>query len=172
MSFEAVLQKRILLVSSLSGAQQCATAIMQQLGMDVEIAAGRPEAVTALRVGQFDAVIVEDSLAEGDPRGAELLWKMAGFAIPMQVNFAVTGSTRLIRDLRAALARREHEQVAAKRAAMVAVENELRTTVSGLVLHTQLALQENPASPTLEKRLRLMAELAGTLKKRLDAPQA
>jgi len=164
--------QRVLLVSALSGAENCAAAIMQQMGLDVEVAPGWREALDALRAGSYSAVIVEDSLAEGDPRGAEVLWKMAGLAIPMQVNFALTGSARLIRDLRAALARREQEQGAAHLAALRAVESELRNTISGLLLHTQLALREGPPSPQLEQRLRLMAELAGNLKQRLDIPQA
>jgi signal transduction histidine kinase len=172
MKENASVVQRVLLVSALSGAQNCAAVIMQQMGLDVEVVPGRREALDALRAGSYDALIVEDSLAEGDPRGAEVLWKMAGLAIPMQVNFALTGSARLIRDLRAALARREQEQGAAQRAALRAVESELRNTVSGLLLHTQLALRESLPSPQLEQRLRLMAELAGNLKQRLDVPQA
>jgi signal transduction histidine kinase len=164
--------ERVLVVSALSGAETCAAAIMQQMGLDVEVVPGRREAVETLRAKNYAAVIVEDSLAEGDPRGAEVLWKMAGLAIPMQVNFALTGSARLVRDLRAALARREQEQGAAQRAALRAVEAELRNSISGLLLHTQLALRESGPSPQLEQRLRLMAELAGNLKQRLDVPQA
>lgn len=164
--------ERVLVVSSLSGAENCAAAIMQQLGIDAEVVPGRREALDALRLRSYAALIVDDALAEGDPRGAELLWKMAGLAIPMQVNFALTGPTRLVRDLRAALMRREQEQSAAQRAAVRAVEAELRNTVSGLLLHAQLALRESPPNPQLEQRLRLMAELAGNLKQRLDTPQA
>jgi signal transduction histidine kinase len=164
--------QKVLVISALSGAETCAAAIMQQMGLDAEVVPGRREAVEALRTGVYAAVIVDDALAEGDPRGAEVLWKMAGLAIPMQVNFALTGSARLVRDLRAALARREQEQGAAHRAALRAVESELRNSISGLLLHTQLALRESPPSPQLEQRLRLMAELAGNLKQRLDVPQA
>lgn len=164
--------QRVLVISALGGAETCAAAIMQQMGLDAEVVPGRREAVEALRAGVYAAVIVDDALAEGDPRGAEVLWKMAGLAIPMQVNFALTGSARLVRDLRAALARREQEQGAAHRAALRAVESELRNSISGLLLHTQLALRESPPSPQLEQRLRLMAELAGNLKQRLDVPQA
>jgi CheY-like chemotaxis protein len=172
MNEKASAVERVLVVSALSGAENCAAAIMQQMGLDVEVVAGRREALEALRAGSYAAVVVDDSLAEGDPRGAEVLWKMAGLAIPMQVNFALTGSARLVRDLRAALARREQEQGAAHRAALRAVESELRNTISGLLLHTQLALREGGPSPQLEQRLRLMAELAGNLKQRLDVPQA
>ena len=164
--------QRVLLVSALSGAENCAAAIMQQMGLDVEVAPGRREALDALRAGSYAAVIVEDSLAEGDPRGAEVLWKMAGLAIPMQVNFALTGSARLIRDLRAALARREQEQGAAQRAALRAVESELRNTSPVCCCIRSLRCGRAPPSPQLEQRLRLMAELAGNLKQRLDVPQA
>lgn len=172
MKTTAVGPKRVLLVSGLSGAEACATAIMQQLELDVTVVPGRREAIETLRGDTFAAVIVEESLAEGDPRSAELLWRMAGLAIPMQVNFALTGSARLVRDLRAALARREQERGAAERAALRAMESELRNTVSGLLLHTQLALNESTHSPQLEQRLRLMAELAGSLKQRLEPGQA
>lgn len=172
MNEKASAVERVLVVSALSGAENCAAAIMQQMGLDVEMVPGRREALEALRAGTYAAVIVDDSLAEGDPRGAEVLWKMAGLAIPMQVNFALTGSARLVRDLRAALARREQEKGAAHRAALRAVESELRNTISGLLLHTQLALREGGPSPQLEQRLRLVAELAGNLKQRLDVSQA
>jgi signal transduction histidine kinase len=164
--------KRVLLVSALNAAEACAAAIMQHLGLDVDIVRGRREAMEALRAESYAAVIIEDSLAEGDSRGAELLWKMAGLAMPMQVNFALTGAARLVRDLRAALARREQERGAAERAALAAVQSELRNTVSGLVLQTQLALHESAQAPQLEQRLRLMAELAGSLKQRLEVGQA
>ena len=80
MSVDGPLEKRVLLVSAVRGAEACATAVMQQLGLKVEIAAGRNEAVEALRRGVYAAVIVEEALAEGDPRGADLLWKLAGFS--------------------------------------------------------------------------------------------
>lgn len=164
--------QRVLVVSALSGAKDCAAAIMQQMGLDVDVMPGWREAIEVLRFEAYVVVIVDDALAEGDPRGAEVLWKMAGLAIPMQVNFALTGAARLVRDLRAALARREQEQGAAQRAALQAVESDLRNTVSGLLLHSQLALRETPSSPQLEQRLRVMAELVGNLKQKLDLPQA
>lgn len=164
--------KRVLLVSAMNAAEACAAAIMQQLGLDVDIVRSRREAMEALRAETYTAVVIEDSLAEGDPRGAELLWKMTGLAIPMQVNFGLTGGARLVRDLRAALARREQERGAAERAALHSVQSELRNTVSGLVLQTQLALHESAHSPALEQRLRVMAELAGSLKQRLEIGQA
>ena len=45
-----------------------------------------------------------------------------------------------MREIRSALHRREREQTLARRAAAEAIETELKTTVAGLLLHSQLAL--------------------------------
>jgi hypothetical protein len=72
-----------------------------------------------------------------------------------------------VREVRAVLGRREQEQALAMRAAAVAVESELRDTVTGLILHSQLALTEPSLSPELSAKLRTVAELAGSLQQRL-----
>jgi hypothetical protein len=164
--------KSVLLVTALSGLEQRATALEEQLDVRVEIAASREEAHAMLRGQVYMAVVIDEGFAENDPRGADLLWKLAGLAIPLQVNFAVTGSARLVRDLRAALTRREQEQAAAMRAAVSTMESELRSTVTGLLLQSQLALAEPAASPQLQQKLKLVVELAGNLKQRLERSSA
>ena len=72
-----------------------------------------------------------------------------------------------MREVRAVLSRREQEQALAMRAAAVAVESDLRDTVTGLILHSQLALSEPSLSPELSAKLKTVAELAGSLKQRL-----
>ncbi len=60
------------------------------------------------------------------------------------------------------------------RAATTAIENELRDTVTGLLLHSQLALAEPLVSGALTAKLKTVADLAGTLRSRLEraAPSA
>ena len=91
-------------------------------------------------------------------------------AIPLQINFALSGAARLVREIRASLHRREREQALARRAASAAIENELKTTVAGLLLHSQLALSGSDVSSPIAERLRLMADLAGNLRQQLNAP--
>jgi signal transduction histidine kinase len=159
----------ILLVTGVEGARNCADVIQKQLEMDVEVADGRKAALGLLRQREFAAVVVDETVAGCDPAAAEAIWERAGLAIPLQINFAVSGAARLIREIRAALHRREREQMLARRAAAVAVEQELKTTVAGLLLQSQLALSSSePASPLAEK-LRLVASLAGDLRKQLSA---
>jgi signal transduction histidine kinase len=159
----------ILLVTGIEGARNCADVIAKQLEMVVEVADGRKAALGLLRQREFAAVVVDETVAACDPAAAEAIWERAGLAIPLQINFALSGAARLIREIRAALHRREREQTLARKAAAAAVEQELKTTVAGLLLQSQLALSSTePASPMAEK-LRLLATLAGDLRRQLSA---
>ena len=160
----------ILIVTGIEGARKCADVVGAELGMEVEVAAGRRNALSALRRREFSAVVVDETLAECDPAAAEKICEHAGLAIPLQINFAVSGAPRLIREIRAALNRREREQGLARRAATAAIEAELKTTVAGLLLHSQLALNGSEVPAPVADRLRVVADLAGSLRQQLSAP--
>ncbi len=160
----------ILIVTGVEGARNCAAMVSAQLGMEVEVAEGRKAALTALRHREFAAVVVDETMAECDPAAAEAVWERAGLAIPLQINFALSGAARLIREIRAALHRREREQTLARRAAAEAIENELKTTVAGLLLHSQLALSGAEVPAPIAEKLRVVADLAGSLRQQLSAP--
>jgi flavin-dependent dehydrogenase len=160
----------ILIVTGIEGAQNCAAVVGTQMGTEVEVAEGRKAALALLRRREFAAVVVDETMAECDPAAAEAIWERAGLAIPMQINFALSGATRLIREIRAALHRREREQTLARRAAAAAIETELKTTVAGLLLNSQLALSGSEASSPITDKLRVVADLAGSLRQQLSAP--
>jgi CheY-like chemotaxis protein len=139
----------ILIVTGIEGARNCATVVGAQLGMEVEVADGRKAALAALRRREFSAVVVDETMAECDPAAAEAVWERAGLAIPLQINFALSGAARLTREIRSALNRREREQSLARRAAAAAIESELKSTVAGLLLHWRSPeASPRPRSPT------------------------
>lgn len=165
----------ILMVTGIEGARNCAAVVGTQLGLEVEVAEGRKAALAALRRHEFLALVIDESLAECDPAAAEKICENAGLAIPMQINFAIAGTARLVREIRAALSRREREQMLARRAAAAAIETELKTTVAGLLLHSQLALNGAGVNgggvpAAVADRLRTVADLAGSLRQQLSAP--
>src|SRR5580700_1593759 len=160
----------ILLVTGVEGARNCADVIAKQLDMAVEVAEGRKAALGLLRQREFAAVVVDETVAGCDPAAAEAIWERAGLAIPLQINFAVSGAARLIRDIRADLHRREREQLLARRAAAAAIDAELKSTVAGLLLHSQLALNGSEVPETVADKLRLVADLAGNLRQKLSVP--
>jgi hypothetical protein len=138
--------------------------------MEVEVAEGRKDALVALHHREYLAVVVDETLAECDPSAAEKIWEQARLAIPLQINFAVSGAARLVREIRAALHRREREQSLAHRAAAAAIETELKSTVAGLLLQSQLALRGSEIPPSVAERLRTVADLAGSLRRQLSTP--
>jgi len=160
----------ILIVTGIEGARNCAAVVAAQLGMEVEVAEGRKAALAALRRREFLAVLVDETMAECDPAAAEALWEHSGLAIPLQINFALSGAARLIREIRAALHRREREQALARRAAAAAIENELKSTVAGLLLHSQLALNGAEMTAPAAEKMRVVADLADSLRQQLSAP--
>jgi hypothetical protein len=48
---------------------------------------------------------------------------------------------------------------------------DLKTTIAGLLLHSQLALSESETASPIAEKLRVVADLAGNLRKQLSAPQ-
>jgi len=162
----------ILIVSGIEGARNCAGLVAAQLDMEVEVAEGRKSALAALRRREYAAVVVDETIAECDPAAAEAIWEHSALAIPLQINFALSGVARLTREIRAALHRRAREQTLARRAAAAAIETELKTTVAGLLLHSQLALSESENSSPLAEKLRVVADLAGNLRQQLNTQRA
>lgn len=159
----------ILMVTGIEGARNCADAVEAQLGMTVEVADGRKTALAALRRQEYAVVLVDDTLAECDPASADCIWEKAGLALPLQINFAVAGTARVIREIRSGMARRQREQALARRAAVSAIETEMNTTIAGLLLHSQLALAANQVPPNVADKLRTVADLATSLRQQLSS---
>ena len=162
----------ILIVSGIEGVRNCADVVSKQLGMTVEFASGRRSAVDALRRREYAVVVVDETLVECDAEAAEAIWERSGLAIPMQINFALAGVGRVIREIRAALQRRQREQEAARLAAREDIGAELKNTVSGLLLQSQLALAEQGLPNHVIQKLRMVQDLAGKLRLQLAATPA
>ena len=159
----------ILFVTGIEGARNCADVVAKLLDMEVAVAEGRRSALALLRQREFAAVVMDETMATCDPAAAEAVWDRAGLAIPIQINFAVSGAARLVREVRAALHRRQREQEVARRAAAAAVELELKTTLAGLLLQSELALSGSDAASPVAERLKMVAALAGDLRRQLSA---
>lgn len=159
----------VLLVTAIAGAENCAAMVAKQFSMHVDTASNRKDALSALRHRRYAVVVLDGSLLEASSNDADTLFKYSGLAIPLEINFAISGCGRLVREIRAALSRRQLEQAVAERAAATSLESNLRDSVAGLLLQSQLALADPSVPPQLADKLRLMAELAGSMRKKLDA---
>jgi hypothetical protein len=163
----AASQKAALIITANEGIETTGSALAVQLQLTVETASSRATALRLLGRRSYAIVVLDQNLAESDPDGADLIWKSAGVAIPLQMNFALTGGARMEREVRAALARRQREQLLASTAAITAVDAELKNAVTGFLLESRLALAEENIPPHIETRLRTLEDIAGRLRQRL-----
>jgi hypothetical protein len=166
------LQHSVLIISPMSDAPRIADSLGTALGCPVKVAANQRAGITELRHRDYSVVVVDDCTAEANPAATEMLWQSLGMAVPVQINFAFHGGPRLAREVQAAIARREQQQVRALRAAASLLESELKSTVTGLLLQSQLALAEPEVPPKLAGKLELVAELASSLRRTLEHAQA
>ncbi|HTZ57940.1 MAG TPA: hypothetical protein VMB49_07590 [Acidobacteriaceae bacterium] len=165
-------QHNVLIITPMADANQFSEFLSNSLGCPVKIASGHRAGVMELRHRDYSVVVLDDCLAETNPAATEALWQNLGMAVPLQINFAFHGGARLAREVKAALGRREQQQTQAMRAAASLLENELKSTVTGLLLQSQLALAEPALSPKLTGKLELVAELVGNLRRTLERAQA
>jgi hypothetical protein len=162
--------QNILMITGIAGAENCAAVLSKQFGLLVETAATRKEGLAALRRREFVIVIIDQSLVEDVEDGMDTLLKRTGLAIPLEINFAISGCGRVVREVRAALLRRELERSLALSAAAISLQSDLRETATGLLLQAQLALVEPGISPQLAERLQLILEHVVSLRQRLERP--
>ncbi len=162
---------RILMITAAEGLEGCIAELRNGLNLDVDVAGSRRMAMQAMTRREFAVVVLDQALAESDPEGAELVWKHSGLAVPVQVNFALSSPARMMREVRAALQRREQEMALSLRAAAAAVDGEVKNAVTAMLLESQLALKDDDLTPAARKRLTTVAQLAETLRRKLETAE-
>ena len=158
----------ILLVTSSAKAPECARAIENVTGESTRIAASLRDASNQLREAQYELVVIEQGLAEADSEEADALLQHLDVAMPLYVNFAISGIDRVVREVRAALHRHKREVLAARRSARENLRNELKGTVTALLLSCEMALQVNGLPQAAELKLHTVDELAREMKQKLE----
>ncbi|WP_263378513.1 hypothetical protein [Granulicella paludicola] len=157
----------ILLIAAEATAVPVAAALREQLSVEVQTVPNRRSAVANLRRHDYSLIVMEESLSNLDPEAADQLYKAAAGALLLEVNFGLSNTQRIVRQVRAALTRRALDRAQARSAAAVALTNELNSALAGLLLESQLALRE--ATPAQRPKLLHVVELAADLRDRLRA---
>lgn len=158
----------ILLVTPSDRANQCAAALEEDTRERVAVAENLRQAATLLRAESYLAVVFDQHILESEPDEIESAMQHLGTAIPVQVNLAISGLDRLVREVRAALERRKREEAAARKAAAGALHSELNGTVTALLLQCELALQAPNLPPTAAEKLRSAHDLVQKLRAQLE----
>jgi hypothetical protein len=158
----------ILLVTPSDRASECATALHEATGEDVVTADSLSRAATLLRAESYLAVVLDQYLLETEPREAETTLEHLGTAIPVQINLAISGRERLVREVRAAVQRRQREEAQARRAAIGKLHSELNGTVTALLLSSELGLETSNMPATAAERLHSVHQLVKKLRTQLE----
>jgi hypothetical protein len=158
----------ILLVTASARASECAAALNEATGERVVVAESLPRAATFLRSECYLAVVLDQHLLETEPHEAETTFEHLGTAIAVHVNLAISGMERLVREVRGAVQRREREEVRARQLAIGELHSELNSTVTALLLSSELALTTPGLPAGSAEKLEAVRELVRTLRKQLE----
>jgi hypothetical protein len=158
----------VLVICVVDGAENLSAVLARYVDSHVEVVTSRKAGLASVRRNEFAVVAVDESLIEGDPEWADVLWESAGLAIPIPVNFSISGGARLGREVKAALGRRDTECEMARQVAMKELENEMKSSLTGLLLQSELAMREPSGSEALAPKLKLVVELAEGIRNRFE----
>lgn len=158
----------ILLITPSARGQHCADALNAATGLKTEWASDLQQAATRLREQGYVAVILDQFLVETNPEETDQLIEHLGTALPVHINFAVTGMERLVREVRSALHRRKYEESAARRAVVQQMHSEMRETLTALLLSCELAISVPDMPPPAAEKIRVIDSFARELRMRLQ----
>ena len=158
----------ILLISPYPRVTECAKALQLGTGEQVTVAESLHRATALLRSEAYSLVVMDQHLIEAEPDQADTTMQHLGSAIPLQINFAISGTERVSREVRAALQRRNREKANAHRAAACLLRTELSGTVTALLLECELALKTAGLPTKTAERLRAAHDLVHKLRAHIE----
>jgi hypothetical protein len=157
----------ILLITPSPKAQECVHALQDATGEPAHVAASFRQAATLLRAQEYSALVLDQNLLEAEPDESEVMLQHSTTAIPVYVNFAISSTQRVVRELRAALQRRRREATTARTFAEQNLRNELKGNVTAMLLSCEMALQTPQLPAPAEAKLRSAYEQALDIRSKL-----
>lgn len=158
----------ILLITPSAKVRDAAKRLEEALGETTQVAATLRQAASQLRSEEYTAVVMDQSLLESEPDESERVLQHIGTAMPVHINFAISGVERVLRELRAALHRRKREVMAARQMAEQSLRNELKGPLTALLLSCEMALQASDREAA-DSKIRRAWELAKEVRAKLGA---
>ena len=160
----------ILVIWNSTKASECARAIEHAMQEPVQVASTLHEGSEFLQSREYSAVVIDQWVTEGEPEPTNIVFDHLGTAVPVFVNFGISGVERILRELRAALSRRGLEAVLARHSARQALRAELKDDLTGLLLSCGIALSVPEQPEAVKAQLQTIEELAKHMKEKLTAP--
>ncbi len=115
------MEKTVLIVTAIEGAENLARALSREANAVVEIARSRRAALARLRRDSVTALLLDSSLSEAEMTTSEMVWQNADGAVPLEINLPSMGASGVVRLLRHMLEGREQAELLGRREATAAV---------------------------------------------------
>jgi hypothetical protein len=159
----------LLVITPSAKARGCAQAIQQVTSEETHVAATSSQALARLRAQEYVAVLIDQAFIETEPVESDMVLQHIGIAVPVHVNFAINNMDRVARELRAALQRHQKEVQRVRQEVQHALRDELKGTVTALLLSCELALQVPDLPSEADSKLRSVHELAQEMRLKLES---
>jgi hypothetical protein len=159
----------ILLITASARGQECATNLKEATGEETCWVENLPQALARLREQSYSVVVLDQFLLENEPAESDHMIDLLGTAFPVYVNFAVSGMPRLLREVRSALHRRQHEEVQARRSVEQQIHSQMFESLTTMLLSCELAMAVPGVPPPAAEKIRLIDNLARDMRVRLGA---
>jgi hypothetical protein len=145
-------------------------AIQQITSEETHVAATSSQALARLRAQEYVAVLIDQAFMETEPVESDMVLEHIGTAVPVHVNFAINGMDRVARELRAAIQRNKRQILMVQQEVQQALRNELKGTMTALLLSCEMALQVPDLQSEATNRMRSVHELAREMSLKLEGP--
>jgi hypothetical protein len=159
----------LLVITPSAKARGCAQAIQQVTSEETHVAATLSQAMAQLRAQEYVAVLIDQAFLETEPVESDMVLEHIGTAIPVHVNFAISGVDRVERELRVALQRHKREVLLMRQEVQQTLRNELKDTVTALLLSCEMALQVPNLPAAAEIKMVSVRDLAQEVRVKLES---
>lgn len=150
----------ILLIWASERAEDCARAIESAFQQPVKVVVSLELGCQALQSEEFSAVLVDQWITEVEPAQADFLIHHLSGAVPVFVNFGISGIERILRELRAAFNRRGRDTVLAQQHARMELFDALKDDVTALLLCCGAILDDPALDRGVAVRVKTLEEIA------------
>jgi hypothetical protein len=163
------MQDMILIVTPSAIGPQCAELIGKALNQQATLVTTVRQAISAVRSAEYRVIVMDEDLFEANPAAAAGVAELAEGALTVFLNFGIASSERVIREVKAALRRRERDEATARHSAALQLQGELSNDLTGILVSAQTAMNTPDLPFPVQERLSKLYEIARKLQLRLQA---
>ncbi len=126
-------------------------------------------AASALGERDYSAVVIDEDYARTDPSGEAGLLRACGTTCFVYVNLATADPEAIVKEITSALSITRPERIAAMRQADARLRNQLRYSLTGILLSSELAMSVPELPRAAQVKIKFVHDLAQGMRRQLEA---